>query len=204
MKIAASSPFTATPTGAFPARLIKIIDLGTQSGSYQGQDKSAHKIMMTFELLGEERMDDGRPFAISQRFTASMHEKASLRKFIGQWRGRSLSNEEVVSGFDIDKLLGVYALINVSESERDGKTYTNIGSIMPLPKGMPKPEGVNPLQLFDLTKPDWALFETLSERLKETITASPEYQAAQGWGDSDKSKTTASDSNAFDDESIPF
>jgi len=206
---ASSNSFESAPAGVHTARLVRLTDLGTQAGEYQGKPTKARKLMLTFELLSEDRMNDGKPFAISRRFTASLSEKAALRGFINQWRGKALTDDEVKAGFDVNKLLGAYCLLNVTETERDGKTYMNIASVMPLPKGMPKPEGVNPLQLFDLAKPDWNVFDGLSERIKDTIMTSPEYQAAQGWGDSDKPKTTAASTpptngEAFGEDDIPF
>ena len=67
--------FELAPVGVHPARCYRVIDLGTQTTEWQGQTKKAHKVMLTWELLGDERMADGRPFSISKRFTASTHEK---------------------------------------------------------------------------------------------------------------------------------
>jgi hypothetical protein len=203
MIISASQTFESAPAGVHTARLYRLVDLGTQTGDYQGKPTKARKLLLSFELLGDERMQDGKPFTISRRFTASLGEKAALRAFINQWRGRALSEDEIRAGYDVKKLLGASCLLNATESERDGKTYMNIASVMPLPKGMPKPEGVNELQLFDLSKPDWNIYDTLGERLQATIAASPEYQAAQGWGEPDKPKpapTSPANGEAFDDD----
>lgn len=197
MIISASQTFESAAAGVYPARLYRLIDLGTQTGDYQGKPTKARKLLLSFELLGEDRMTDGKPFTISRRFTASLSDKAALRRFINQWRGKALNDDEV-KAFDTSKLLGVYGFVNLTESTRDGKTYTNIASISPLPKGMPKPEGVNALQLFDLSAPDWSVFEALGERLQEQIAASPEYQAAQGWEDT--TNTTTNNAASLDDD----
>ncbi len=200
---ASENDFEAAPAGVHVACLFRITDLGTQIGDYQGKPTKSRKLMFTWELLGDERMKDGKPFVISRRLTASLSEKAALRAMIGQWRGKALTDDEVKAGFDVKKLLGAYCLLNVTETERDGKTYMNIASVMPLPKGMPQPPGVNPLQLFDLAAPDWNIFDTLSKRTQDAIAASPEYQAAQGWGQPEHAPTTPANAEAFGDD-LPF
>lgn len=172
-----ASSYESAPSGVHPARLYRLVDLGTQHTDYQGQAKQSRKLLLTYELLGDERMSDGKPFAISRRFTASLSDKAALRAFLEQWRGKAFTDAELSQGFDLKRLLGQFCLLNLTESERDGRHYTNIASISPLPKGMPKPEAVNDAQLFDLNAPDWSVFEQLSERLQEQIAASPEYKA---------------------------
>jgi len=170
--------FEAAPAGVHPARLVRILDLGTQESTYQGQTKHGRKIMLTFELLGDDRMSDGRPFTISRRFTASLGEKSALRPFLESWRGKKYQPDELRTGLRLDKMLGAFGLLSLVEAERDGRMYSNISGISNLPKSMPKPEGVNQLQLFDLGAPDWSVFDALSEKMQGTILMSPEGQAA--------------------------
>lgn len=179
---ASQTDYENPPAGVHPARCYRLIDLGTQKSTFQGETKSTRKLLLSFELLSEEpteRMSDGRPFSVSRRFTQSLGDKAALRKFIESWRGRAFTPEELAQGFDISRILGAYGLVNLVQTERDGREYVNIASISPLPKTMPKPTGENEPILFDLSKPDWAVFDTLSDRLKEQISESPEYQAAR-------------------------
>ena len=73
--------FTPVPEGTFPATCYRFIDLGTQAGEYMGASKIARKVMLSWEITDPEtRMEDGKPFTISSRFTWSMHEKSTLRK----------------------------------------------------------------------------------------------------------------------------
>ena len=64
------------------------------------------------------------PLTVSRTFTVSLHEKANLRKFLSAWRGRDFTTEEA-KAFDVSKLLGAYCMVNVTESETNGKTYSN-------------------------------------------------------------------------------
>jgi hypothetical protein len=120
-------------------------------------------------------MADGRPFMVSKTYTVSTHEKSQLRKDLEAWRGKPFTVEEI-SRFEIIKVLGVYALLNVSHVDgKDGNTYANIASLMPLPKGMPKPPAVNKDVIFDLDDRDMTVFNALPDRLKEKIMGSPEW-----------------------------
>jgi hypothetical protein len=163
------------------ARCYRLIDLGTQPKSYQGQAKGeARKIMASWEILGDERMPDGKPFTISKSWFLSMHEKATLRKDLESWRGRPFSLEEE-SSFDVSKLLGAYCMVNCTQSETNGKTYTNVAGLTPLPGALKnaKPAPVHANVIFDLDKPDMKVFEGFHEKLQDAIKKSPEWAQLQ-------------------------
>lgn len=170
-----SKDYELAPAGVHPARCYRVIDLGTQVSEWQGQTKRAHKVMFTWELLGEDKMADGRPFSISRRFTVSTHEKSVLRPFLESWRGKPFSPEEI-GRFDVSSVAGSYCLLNITHDVgRDGTTYANVAGGMPIPKGMPKPPGVNPIIKFDLDNPDMMVFESFGQKLQATITAAEEW-----------------------------
>ncbi len=171
--------FTPCPAGSYLARCIQLIDLGTQTTDYQGETKLAKKVLIAFEILDDEtRRDDGQPFVIRKRYTASLHEKAALRKDLASWRGRDFTPDEL-RGFDLATVLGKNCFISVVDSTKDGKTYSNLASVMKPPKGMTAPEGTcnEPLLHWDMSAPDWEVFSQLSSKLMEQIEASPEFMA---------------------------
>ena len=51
--------FERCPPGMHLARCYRIIDLGTQKSEYMGQVKYLHKIMIGWEIHGEE--ENGKP-----------------------------------------------------------------------------------------------------------------------------------------------
>ena len=177
--------FKRVPPGVFIGRCFGLIDLGTQRVEYQGDIKLQHKILLKWELFGEDEEGqplsveiDGKsmPMTISKRYTVSLSDKSRLRQDLASWRGKDFSDEEA-KGFDVSKLIGAYCMLNVSQNERDGKTYSNIAAITPLPGALKnaKPEPVHKNQVFDLDSPDMGVFESLHERLQETIKASMEW-----------------------------
>ena len=170
-----SGTFEMCPAGPVAARCNCLIDLGTQQSDYQGETKSQRKLLISWELA--ETRTDGDPFTISRRFGLSLHEKSALRGFLQAWRGRPFTDEEL-AGFDLRRLLNAPCLLNIVHTERNGKSYANIQSVTPLPKGMSAPELAAPPVTFDIDAPDAVeVLETLSDSLVATIEAAPEWQA---------------------------
>lgn len=173
---AQSQDFEIPPADIYTARAYRILDLGTQVGPEIFGSKTQHKVMISWELIGKDdpKMKNGenkgKPFSIHQKYNVSLDEKATLRKHLESWRGRSFTQSEL-DGFDLNNVLGQYCTIQVIHSE-DGK-YANIGSIMKF-KG-DKPEPVNPDLVFDIDEPDMQVFETLSESVKGQIMQAPEW-----------------------------
>ena len=210
-KDSGESSFTPVPTGMHLARCYRIIDLGTQKTEFQGSIKYAQKVLIQFEVHGEDEQGNAlvtsknEPMTIGKRLTLSLAEKATLRKDLSNWRGRDFSPEEL-RGFELKNLLGVWAMISVSRSMgNNGKEYTNIATVNPVPPAMKKqglPQGFNPLGIFSIAFPDMELFETLSEKLKETITSSPEWQSKRNARQAATAEPAAPFADMEDD--IPF
>lgn len=203
--------FERCPAGMHLGRCYRIVDLGTQKSEYMGQVKYLHKIMVGWEIHGTDdsgktiQMKDGRPFAIFKNYTLSWSEKANLRLDLQSWRGKSFTQEEMRK-FDLKNVLGAWCMLNVIErAGQNGNTYANVDGITPVPSiikqnGLPAP--VNDNEMFNLQKPDMAIFEKFSDHLKAKITASPEWERLK---DSSPSVAKAAAKIADDqDEDIPF
>lgn len=184
-----SAAFKRVPAGQWPARCVGVIDLGTQSTQYPGEDaKMQRQVMLQFEVYGED--DAGVPLTVehegaevpmqisTRRMTMSLNEKANLRKTLHAWRGRDFTPEEL-EGFSIAKLIGAPALLNVVHEEgKNGKTYAGIFSITPLPSSMKKglPPAATKPTVFDLDEFDAEVFDGLSEYLQNIIKESVEFK----------------------------
>src|ERR1044071_3409715 len=137
--------FAITPENTYIGRCYKILDMGTQTSNGMFGTKEQHKVMITWELFGEDDngnpivMEDGRPFSVTQWYTVSLHEKSKLRADLEAWRGKKFTEDEL-AGFDLGKVLGQYCMIQVVHDET-GK-YANVNSIMAY-KGKEKPTPVN-------------------------------------------------------------
>lgn len=179
------SDYVLPPAGSHLARCYRVIDLGTQKVTWQGFEKAQKKVMVVWELHGEDAdgkpmiMDDGRPLVISKRFTPSLSLKATLRAFLVAWRGRQFTDDEL-QGFHLKNILDKWCMLNLTHSVgTDGKTYCNIASIGGVPGAIKKaglPEGVNPTVWFDIDEPDMEVFDAFPDYLKQKITETPEWK----------------------------
>lgn len=171
--------FTPPPEGSFPAVAYRIVDLGTQNTTFQGQSKDAHKIMVSWEIQDEDAvMSDGQPMTIHQRYTWSMHEKATLRKHLEAWRGKKFTEDDFgPGGFDVRKLLGAPCMISIVHNPSGDKLYANVAGVVRLPKGLSTRALHNAKSFVWLERDEFDAdaFEKLSEGLKTTIKKSPEY-----------------------------
>lgn len=141
--IAKGSTYTPVPQGQYTAVCVDVVDLGMVTSEKYG--KTQHKIAIRWMLDGENedgtpiRRDDGKLPIISRRFTLSLDDRAALRSVLQAWRGKAFTPEEI-KGFDVEKLIGVGALIQVVHTDNNGKTYDNVDTVAKLPKGMAPPE----------------------------------------------------------------
>jgi len=148
--------FERPENGSYPARCIQVVELGTHDKTWKNEAKKVEELMITWEL--SELMEDGKPFVVNWRGTNSLSEKANLYKMLNAWRGKPFTEAEL-NEFHLGKLLGAACLISVvTETGKNGKEYTNVSSIMPLPKGMKAIDQVNPSVDFgicDLGGEEW-------------------------------------------------
>ena len=208
--------FTPVPPGMHLARCYRVVDLGTQKSEYLGTIKHLPKVMIQFEVHGED--ENGKPIVtaknepmtISKNFTLSLAEKATLRKDLQTWRGREFTAEEL-RGFELKNILGAWAMISVIKTTgNNGKEYTNIAAIMQVPPQVKKaglPEGFNKIGLFSIDEPDMEMFDTFSDNLKAKIQGSPEWQSRSGGGAQRQSGGQSNGGGSgFDDmdDDIPF
>jgi hypothetical protein len=207
--------FTPVPQGMHLARCYRVVDLGTQKSEYLGTIKHLPKVMLQFEVHGEDESGKAivtaknEPMTISKNFTLSLAEKATLRKDLQTWRGREFTQEEL-RGFELKNVLGAWAMISVIKAAgANGKEYTNVAAIMSVPPAIKKaglPEGFNTPGIFSIDEPDMTMFDTFSDGLKQKISGSPEWQARGGSSAQSSASKPAPGGSGFDDmdDDIPF
>jgi hypothetical protein len=176
--------------GAYAAVCDMVVDLGVQP-SPGGQYAPKRTLLLRFQIPSErvEITKDGEtkslPAVISRTVGLSLNEKATLRQLLQSWRGRAFTPDELKK-FDLLAVLGKPAFVNVTHSVKGDKTYANLTSIMPLPKGMTAPplEGeaiwwsVDSPNLDNFNKlPNWVQ-EKISNRIIEQPAAKPAAPAA--------------------------
>jgi len=150
-----------------------VVDLGKQRTEYMGQSKLKHQVYIAWELPHEQiewTDKDGNerkgPMRIGKTYTVSLGKNAVLRAELENWRGRPFSEEEI-KGFDITRLAGAPAMINVTHVEKNGRTYANVVGVTPLPKGMEKPGLFDAALVYD--DEHLSTFEYLPEWLQKKV-----------------------------------
>lgn len=197
--------FESPPEGSHLAVCYRVIDLGTQQQEWQGTVKHYRKILVSWELP-EAKMDDGRPFAISQRYTFSSSEKARLRKDLESWRGRAFKESDFgPGGFDIKNILAKGCYLSIVHAEKNDRTYANISALMSLPKGIKAPDLENEPVYFSLEPDrfDKTVLDGLSDGLQSTIKSSPEYKELVNGSQQEPPEANGSMAEELNDE-IPF
>lgn len=170
--------------GSYTARLIRIIDLGTQpyekdevvNGKKTGRKVPATRkeVLLTFEItnkLIQSGKFEGKPYIVNRRFTASLSEASNLYKSIVSWRGK----EAVVDNqIDMTTLLGQAASITTGVTAGGNMKLTQIS---PLNEEIVAKDAINNLVHLSLNRlefnPD--IFMSLDKWVQQVIMATPEY-----------------------------
>lgn len=208
-----SNNFIQVPAGMHLARCYRIIDLGTQKTSYKGAEKLSPKVLFQFEIHSEDEAGsalitpDGRPLSMSKQYTLSLNENAILRRDLQSWRGKAFTDDEL-KAFDLQAVLGQWCMVSVVHDEYQGKNYSNIDNINPVPQAIKKsglPQGVNETAIFSIRNADMALFGTFTDNIKKKIEGSPEWQSLKQSPSAPKAETSKQN-DSFDDfeDDVPF
>lgn len=113
---------------------VDVIDCGEEHNAKW--NKLEPKVAIVFQVE-ELNPETNKRFEVFQKCTITMAEKAHLRKFLAQWRGKSYSDDEAKE-VPLHKLEGVNGMLTIEHNTKGEKTYANIFAIAPLPKGVPK------------------------------------------------------------------
>lgn len=141
--------FPPAPEGTYPGVCVDVIDLGKVENKMFGGERLMVRIVwqidetMDDDTADKFKMPHGSRYIVKQDYTASLDEKAKLRKHLQSWRGRTFTQLELL-GFDMESVVGIPCLLAiVHNSGSKGGTFANVESVMRPPKGMEvlKPEG---------------------------------------------------------------
>ena len=172
-----SSSVAPLAEDTYPAVCYALIDLGDQySATF---DKWNRKVVIGWEIIGETITIDGEevPRTFYNTYTASLNQKAQLRKDLVSWRGKEFTVEEL-KGFNLRNIIGVPCMVQIihRKSADGSKTYANLGSVTKLPKGFPAPHGKLEPVIYDIEESDPSMVEDLPAWMGEKIKASRNYQ----------------------------
>jgi hypothetical protein len=128
--------FELPPAGPHPAYCVGLIDLGTNSRTFNGKTDEVHKVLILWELTAEH-MQDGRTFVVHRDFTWSLNVKAKLREFLEAWLGRTIPDAEK---FDLSTLVKQPCLLTLTEGTSGaGKKFVEVSSCSRPMRGLTVP-----------------------------------------------------------------
>jgi len=187
------SKFRPHPSGQFIGVCVDTIDLGDNVETFAGQpSKLAHKCALVFRT-GERNEETGDYIDIGREFTVSMGEKANLRKFLEQWRGKAYDAEQIEAGVPLHKLTNQAGLLTVAqETSKQGRKYAKITACVGVPKQMK--DGIG--KYTDYVRADY-----WDEKKKGYAEAARKFRAEQSPTSDDEFDETQADAN---DSDLPF
>lgn len=172
-------PFEVCPAGNYPATLVGIFDVGNQpSLDDNKQPIERRQVVLVFELMKKD--SNGKPFLMANRYTWSMHEKATFYSIACNLTGKKFGDGE---RFDPRSLLGAPCMVQVTNTAPNdkGKVFANVKAVTSYPEGFPAiAPGREPLawSVMDGTPPpdgSWVPY-VYGKSLSDLIQMSAEYR----------------------------
>jgi len=168
----------------YAARIVAIVDLGTQTTSWKGEEKKAVQCKVIFELVDYSREwtnKEGETVEgnalLSKTYSQTMSKNGNFYKLVKAALGRKLTEDEE-NEFDPEELLNKPVWIDVTEEVGENGAYKKISDIMKVSKEDKITAAENEPYAFWLDKDaDWELFDKIPEWLQKIVMLSPEYSA---------------------------
>jgi len=176
-----AKPGKVTPPikgGTYQAVCYSVIDLGTQYNEIF--HKFSPKVVITWEIpsLRIEYEKDGEQLegvrVISKTYTNILHEKSNLYQDLVNWRGKSFTPEEL-KGFDVSQILGANCVLTIVNTEKNGKTYANVGGVSKPMEGMPSLTPENETVKYDIDDGSEAIPTSVPDWIKDIIKKCREF-----------------------------
>lgn len=198
--------FEPVSPGIHPAICYYVVDLGTQETTFKNKKRIVHQGRIGWEVQDEITREE-KPKVIFQKFNITTSKNGNLRKALNAWRGKELSDEEMEK-FDLEKLIGTQCQIIVESSAgADGNTYYNVTKVVKHPEWPKKKTPFAPTVYYSINDHGGDIPDNISDKIKEVIMASEEWQQINGDGIDERNRAMgedAGDPGHQDEDAIPF
>lgn len=193
------------PKGTHVARCYQIIDKGTTFDEKWQKEK--RKVQFVFELPNElttfSPEKGEQPFMAKTIMNLSMSDKSIMRKFVESWLGKKLTDKQA-GDMDLFKLIGLPCMLNLAHNTlADGRTFVNIMSISPMPKGMSCPEPINEPLCYDSTEHNEDVYNKLPDFMQDDIAKCHEWAARLAAANSSKESISQQYGTGFATNIVP-
>lgn len=161
-------------SGSYLAVCVGVLAIGEQyvdRSAFGGKSGYERQLTFVFELPTEIG-EDGKPKQLNKDVNATSALTGSLYAILKAWNARDYNREQLEQA-DLSEQLGKPCQITVSVSESG---YSRISGITAIPKGIPAPESITPIMLFNVEDWDDAVFNALPEWAQNKIKNSTQYQ----------------------------
>lgn len=173
--------------GAYPGRLVWVIDLGVQEqDDYQGQEKPPRQMVYTtYELSDEFLLDDeGNELEDKPRFYSEDFPLHSLDSDKAKSTIRYTAlDPKLEFGGNWPDVVGAPVIINLiqKKKQRDGSIYDRIGSTstMRSKEADKLPNLVNEPKVFSFDDPDMEVFGSLPQWLQDKIKGALNFEGSK-------------------------
>ena len=164
--------------GTYTAICVHAIEIGEQMTTFQGSKSYKNQVLYCFELVGEfiEINGEKQPRVLSKTFNIPKNQKSEnsgLRKFVESWKGKKFTNDEWLE-FDTNDVVGQECMLGVVLN--DTGEYSNIDSVVGMPKGFSAGSPISELIKFDIDPWSQEAFEKLPDWAQERVKKSTQYQ----------------------------
>ena len=199
----------ALDEGAYPARLVQLIDLGVQPQEYAGEKKAPkNELMITYEFTDEfmpdedGNPDESKPRWLSERFPLNNLDSDKAKSTI---RYYALDPKEEEEG-EWPNLIGRPVLVTVTKKKTENGDRNYIGgTAAPREKDAAKyPKLVNEPRVFLMDDPDVEVFKALPDWIQDIIKGGLEYEGSKLHQLLSGNKSTKKEEKIIDDEIPPF
>lgn len=168
--------------GTHSARLLGITDLGHQPGFvYNGKTiPSEYKLEFTYELVSS-KMEDGRPFLISEELTnKDWEDEKTGRASTLVARAKALLGKSYKDGLsNPDKLIGCPCMVSVTYNDKGYARLRGQAAVGSTPIGYKVDEMENKPFTFDTAEPDMDIWAAMPDFKKEKITNAFDFNETQ-------------------------
>lgn len=170
-------PRELVPEGNHVGRLYSIIEIGRVPNTFPGAETpTVRQIRLSWELPDLMREFDGeqKPLVIGAKYTASMGDKANLRRVVEGMVGAM--DKDTLDSFDIKSLLGKECLVNVvHKTSRAEVEYAAVVSCSPVPAGLKVKAQFNDSVYLDYAEGwDDSIYAALPQFIKDEMEQSDE------------------------------
>lgn len=109
--------------GLHNVTITKVEDLGLQETNFGTKDRA--RLVFTAQ---DQKDKEGNAVEVFMSVTKSLHAKSQLGKVLAALK------IPVGAEFDLNDIVGVKCQVVIQHNEKDGKTYANITSVIPVSK----------------------------------------------------------------------